>query len=367
MAVKKQTPGFVSPGIRPPKEGGYVIAELRYDSQIGYSSAGFSGPASVQKAVDGLARILESFAVRRVSSHFGMRTGQVRRRVTEAPATLDVKVSGEFAQSGFVQIIPKRKKEAADLAKRLSRSNAVWKAVEAPAPVPAAAPTGSSIVSRNFEVCQGYLASAPDGIGATEVWSSHGAKGKGVTICDIEGNWNFQHEDLPRSVRHIGGQLIASQGWQDHGTAVLGEMISKPGRSGTVGIAHRARAVVHSAVVGGIFNTAVAINNATRRLNTGDVILIELQATGPNGKYVAMQYWDDVFSAIRVAVAKGITVIEAAGNGNENFNLPIFRNTGLQKDSGAIVVGAGIPPTNFLGNFGSDWGFTDYSVTGVPR
>ncbi|KKK86734.1 hypothetical protein LCGC14_2760280, partial [marine sediment metagenome] len=35
------------------------------------------------------------------------------------------------------------------------------------------------------------------------------------------------------------------------------------------------------------------------------------------------------------------------GNGNENFDLPIFRNTGLQKDSGAIVVGAGIPPTNY--------------------
>ena len=59
-----------------------------------------------------------------------------------------------------------------------------------------------------------------------------------------------------------------------------------------------------------------------------------------------MQYWDDVYSAIRVAVAKGICVVEAAGNGNENFNLPIFRNTGLQKDAGAIVVGAGVPPTD---------------------
>ena len=59
-----------------------------------------------------------------------------------------------------------------------------------------------------------------------------------------------------------------------------------------------------------------------------------------------MQYWDDIFTAIVAATAKGITVVEAAGNGNENFDLAIFNNTGLQKDSGAIVVGAGVPPTN---------------------
>ena len=65
-----------------------------------------------------------------------------------------------------------------------------------------------------------------------------------------------------------------------------------------------------------------------------------------------MQYWADIFCAIVAATAKGITVVEAAGNGNENFDLPIFNSTGLQKDSGAIVVGAGIPPTNHFDNDG---------------
>jgi subtilisin family serine protease len=80
-----------------------------------------------------------------------------------------------------------------------------------------------------------------------------------------------------------------------------------------------------------------------------------------------MQYWDDTFTAIVAATAKGITVVEAAGNGDENFNLPVFNNTGLQKDSGAIVVGAGIPPSNFF-DFDGGGGFgTAYQGIGVPR
>ena len=58
---------------------------------------------------------------------------------------------------------------------------------------------------------------------------------------------------------------------------------------------------------------------------------------------------------------KGITVVEAGGNGNENFDLPIFNGTGLQKDSGAIVVGAGVPPTNHRDVDGA------YAAIGVPR
>jgi subtilisin family serine protease len=187
-----------------------------------------------------------------------------------------------------------------------------------------------------------------------------------VTICDIEGNWNYAHEDLPARIPLLGGTPINDIGWRNHGTAVLGEMVSKPGVCGTVGIVPEAKAVTHSAVINGVFNAAGAIMGAAAKLKAGDVILIELQATGPNGKYVAMQYWDDVFSAIQAATQKGITVVEAAGNGDENFDLAVFNGTGLQKDSGAIVVGAGIPPTNFFDYFAFP-GFSGYSKIGVPR
>jgi len=365
MVKKLQRPGLVPPGFRHPRDGEYVVAELRWDSAIAVTPTGFRGPEKAAKPIAALTRILEGFGVASIGAHFDLPASRLRERATKAPASMPKKVSADFAQGGFVRIVPRRKRDALDLAKKLNRSAKVWKAFVAPTPVPAGAPTGASTLSRNFEVCQGYLASAPDGIGAVEAWEKFGARGKGVRVCDIEGDWNFEHEDLP-SITHIGGDLLGG-GWKDHGTAVLGEMVSKRGRSGTVGICDQARPYVHSAVINSIWNTAGAIMAAVKKLRAGDVILIELQGTGPNGKYVAMQYWDDVFSAIRVATQKGITVVEAAGNGDENFDLPIFNGTGLRKDSGAVVVGAGIPPTNYFGNFGSDWGFSDYETIGVPR
>lgn len=52
----------------------------------------------------------------------------------------------------------------------------------------------------------------------------------------------------------------------------------------------------------------------------GDVMLIELQGGGRRGRYVPVEHWDDNFDAIRAASARGVIVIEAAGNGGENID-----------------------------------------------
>jgi subtilisin family serine protease len=117
-----------------------------------------------------------------------------------------------------------------------------------------------------------------------------------------------------------------------------------------------------------VFNPAGAIAAAAAALKPGDVILIELHAPGgPDNKYLAMQYWDPIFAAIRVAVAKGVVVVEAAGNGDENFDRPEYAGTGLQKDSGAIVVGAAVPPTNSFDAYDFFGKFPLYSRIGAPR
>jgi subtilisin family serine protease len=372
---KALRPGFTAGRFEAPDVPDYVVAELRYEVPLAFTTSTFVAPAAATDDASRMNNILARFDVASVRPQFGMRLSDVRQRI-ELAAALPAKPSAkvlkekgadtEFRQSGFVQIVPKKRADAKKLADALNKDEAVWEAYVAPRPVPAGV-NGSAVGTRLFEPAQGYLYSAPNGIGAADVWGLAGAKGKGVTICDIEGAWNRQHEDLPAGIPLIGGTMIADIGWRNHGTAVLGEMISVANNKGCVGISHEAKAIVHSAVIGGVFNLAQALTNATAQLNKGDVILIELQATGPNGKYVAMQYWSDIFSAIVAATAKGITVVEAAGNGNENFNLPIFKNTGLQKDSGAVIVGAGIPPANFF-DFDGGGGFgAAYQKIGVPR
>jgi len=367
--------GFISTTFEASDVPDYVIVELRYESPVAFTASKFAAPAAAAPQAEKLNEVLAKYDIASIRSHFGLKAAEVRARV-EVAATLPPEPSPEkfadkgmdtqFIQSSFVQVVPKNSRDAKKLATELNRKESVWKAHVAPRPVPAM-PAGTAPGSRNFEPAQGYLYAVPNGIGAAEVWSLAGAKGRNITICDIEGNWNRQHEDLPTGIQLIGGTVIDDVGWRNHGTAVLGEMISIPNNKGTVGICHEAKAKVHSAVVNGVFNAAAAINNAANALQAGDVILIELQATGPNGKYVAMQFWGDIFSAIVSATAKGITVVEAAGNGDENFDLAIFNGTGLQKDSGAIVVGAGVPPTNHIDFDGFGPSLPAYTSLGVPR
>ena len=361
---------FESPGVPD-----YVVAELRYEAPVAYTTARFAAPAEVAHQADRLNDVLSRFKIASMRSHFGLKAPDVRKRVALAaalppePSARVLEARGAdmaFRQAAFVQIVPKRSADCARLAAALSKEKSVWKAHVAPRPVPAGL-SSSAAGTRLFEPAQGYLYSAPFGIGATDVWSLPGAKGSGVKICDIEGAWNLRHEDLPAGIQLIGGAMLPGLDWRNHGTAVLGEMVSAPSSKGCVGISHQARPMVHSAVINGVFNLAQALVNAASQLRAGDVILIELQAPGPTGKYVAMQYWGDIFSAIVAATQKGITVVEAAGNGNENFNLAVYQNTGLQKDSGAIVVGAGVPPANAF-DFDGDGGFgAAYQGFGVPR
>jgi subtilisin family serine protease len=367
--------GYISTQFAMPEAPDYVIAELRYESPIAFTTARFAAPAAAEPQAAALNRILSKYNIAAMRAHFGKKVSEVRARIEvagtlpAAPEPADFASKGldtDFIQSGFVQIVPKKSSDAPKLARELKQQNAVWQAYVAPRPVPAV-PEGSDAGSRNFEPAQGYLCSPPNGIGAADIWKLRGAKGEGITICDIEGAWNRAHEDLPSGIELIGGTMLDDLGWRNHGTAVLGEMVSRLSERGTAGISRKAKAVVQSAFVNGVFNLAGALTNAADNLKAGDVILIELQAEGPNGKYVAMQYWDDIFSAIRSAIDKGITVVEAAANGNENFDLAVFHNTGLQKDSGAIIVGAGVPPTNHVdfAGFGAD--LPGYASLGVPR
>jgi subtilisin family serine protease len=209
-----------------------------------------------------------------------------------------------------------------------------------------AAPADDScpITTPSFESYQGYLGPAPHGIDAPAAWRL-GLRGQGVWFADIEGNWNPGHEDLPGDrIRHVGGTLIAHPAWRAHGTAVLGEVVGRDNGRGVVGIAPDVERVFTSSI--GDASVANAIDVAAQQLRPGDVLLIELQSSGPRDRWIPVEYWADVFDAIRAATSRGVVVIEAAGNGFEDLDRAIYRRAfdRTHRDSGAIMVGAGAPP-----------------------
>lgn len=207
------------------------------------------------------------------------------------------------------------------------------------------APQGDAcpVQTPSFESYQGYLGPAPQGIDAPAAWQ-RGVRGAGVWFADVEGGWNAAHEDLPGDrIRHLVGSPSIGPTWRAHGTAVLGEVVGRDNGRGVVGIAPDVERVVTSSI-GGVA-VADAIDTAAEALRAGDVLLIELHARGPRGRYLPEEFWDANFAAIQAATRRGVVVIEAAGNGGENLDHAAYRGklSRAGRDSGAILVGAGAP------------------------
>jgi hypothetical protein len=240
----------------------------------------------------------------------------------------------------------------------------------------------------DFTPRQGYLDPAPSGIDAKYAWGIPGGSGAGVQIIDIEGEWRFTHEDL--LTNHgglVGGTPPNNRGWRDHGTAVIGAFSGDANAFGVTGICPDANVRAISIFGPQTADSAPAIRLAANSLEPGDIMLLELHRPGPRHSfklrddqvgYVAIEWWPDDFDAIRYAIAKGIVVVEAAGNGAQDLDDPLYDlpQKGFPpdwtnpfkreiRDSGAIVVGAGAPPPGVHGrDHGPDRSRLDFSNFG---
>jgi len=227
--------------------------------------------------------------------------------------------------------------------------------------VPDTRPPAPSAVldTPDFENDQGYLDDAPLGVGAWALREQAGALGEGVTIIDVEGGWLWTHEDLPTPVHELGVQ-VDDLSWRNHGTAVIGVMRGEDNGFGVTGIVPRSD--VGNSSIGNDVGTTLALAAAMEVLEAGDLILIELHAPGPNADgqgqfgYVPMEYWPDNFDVIRAATSRGIIVCEAAGNGYQNLDDPVYeglfdRNV---RDSGAIMCGATAGGELYNANFSNN-------------
>ncbi len=227
-------------------------------------------------------------------------------------------------------------------------------------------------VTPDFTRFQRYLERSPVGVDARYAWSIAGGRGAGVRIVDIEGGWRFSQEDLLQ--RHggvVGGHTLRDEGWVSHGTAVAGVLGGDRTDFGVTGICPDATVFGFSAFDSRArHDTADAIRLAAARLSPGDIILIQLHKGGPRERTdpklpgapgaIPIEWWPHNFDVIQDATARGIIVVEAAGNGHEDLDDPIYNrppkksfsreewrnpfNASHRHDSGAIIVGAGAPP-----------------------
>jgi hypothetical protein len=214
----------------------------------------------------------------------------------------------------------------------------------------------------NYEGLQTYLNVAPGGVDAYAAWSYPGGKGETVTICDIEFGWQVGHEDLSALTGgHIGGAVAKD----DHGTAVMGEMVGDSTTYGITGICYEANARMVSVA---LYSTENALLLAAANLTVGDLILIELHQPGPNSTgsgqfgYVPMEWTPSIFDIIQVISANGLIVCEAAGNGSQNLDDPVYAGwfNPNNQHSGAIMCGAGAPPSGAFGPDRSRLSFSNY-------
>ena len=246
--------------------------------------------------------------------------------------------------------------DAVAMVNQLNQLGIIEIAYVAPRPDIASAPSAggvatSAMVTPGFEAGQYYLQPAPTGLDAYYAWGFPGGKGDNIKVVDIEGNWIQTHEDLHGGTDnfHIAGSVISDPGWWNHGTAVLGEIAADSNNFGMTGIAFN---VALGTVSIGSMSTASALVTAMNNTSPGDIILIELHAPGPHFNfqersdqrgYVAMEYWQENFDAIYNATAAGRIVVEAGGNGAENYDDQSIYGLLFDPDyrfSGAILVGA---------------------------
>ena len=196
---------------------------------------------------------------------------------------------------------------------------------------------------------------APGGIDARFSWTIPGGNGSGVTIYDVEYSWNQGHEDLSKIhgiplLVNPGDSAIDPFNDNNHGTAVVGELAADNDAKGVTGISWGANvrlAPANTANLG--YNPANAILLAVADGSPGDVILIEQQANVCGvGAFGPSEWISSVFDAIQTAVANRFVVVEAAGNGNVNLDQAACGTTfdRTVRDSGAIIVGAGQPPSS---------------------
>jgi subtilisin family serine protease len=174
------------------------------------------------------------------------------------------------------------------------------------------------------------------------------ASGNGVVVADIDWGYRTSHQDLAprfdmsRAYNAFdGGTNVSTGGSVFHGTGVMGIVGAADNNLGIAGFAYgatlwpvQADSGPGTALGGNAWARAIDWVRSADGGGRRKVIILEVQ-TGSFGNYEMVP---SVNTAIRTAIAHGVVVCVAAGNGNRNASIDDSGNP--IPETGSILVGA---------------------------
>ena len=237
------------------------------------------------------------------------------------------------------------------IAEELNQLSEVVRALPVPTALPPATPLDEPLVGTSGQVVvdpatgldnQWYIFRCR----ADKAWSK--ASGNGVVVVDIDWGYLTTHQDLASSLdlghaynSYDGGTNISHGTSIGHGTAVMGIAGGSDNSLGMAGFAHgatlwpvQANSGPGSPLGGNAWARAIDWVRTSDSGGKRKVIILEVQ-TGSYGNYEMLP---SVNAAIKTAIASGVVVCVAAGNGNRDAGLDDMSNP--IPATGSILVGA---------------------------
>ena len=346
-------PGNLPPGAVPPDafEPGVVEVEFREGvrPQLVPATRGLgaqiASPVGVNLA--GLNQILQNHRLERAESSFLIAEAEA----TQAQAVAQQRGATVPNLASFVTLYFPADADTQGIARELGRLPEVERAVAVPKAIPPQTPLNEPLLGSSDRVVLNPVSGLENQwyifrCRANRAWSM--ASGDGVVIADIDWGYRITHQDLASrlDLSHAynafdGGSNVSSGGSVAHGTAVMGIAGGADNNLGMAGFAYgatlwpvQADSGPGAALGGNAWARAI---DWVRTANSGGrrkVIILEVQ-TGAFGNYEMVP---SVNAAIRTAIAHGVVVCVAAGNGDRNAGIDDSGNP--IPETGSILVGA---------------------------
>jgi hypothetical protein len=346
-----------SPRIRPPDsppgsvlpaqwEAGTVEVEFHDNVKPAIKDSG-GGTESVRSPANvnlkSFNKILEDHNVIKVEPSFGTPEQEADRIQVEARTKgVDLPNLGSFLTLHFASGA-----DVAAIAAELNRLPEVARAVPVPKAIPPQTPFNEPLLGTLDTVVPGterqwYAFRCR----ANNAWAM--SSGSGVVIADIDWGYRTTHQDLAgrldltRAYNSFDGGTNVSHGTSiSHGTAVMGIAGAADNDLGIVGFAFgatlwpvQANSGPGPALGGNAWARAIDWVRTADSGGRRKVIILEVQ-TGSFGNYEMVP---SVNAAIRTAIAAGVVVCVAAGNGDRDAG--IDDSGSAIPDTGSILVGA---------------------------